>query len=267
MRYIALCLVVLSTAYAGAVATILVRPSDHKPGYCPKCGYSLYGLPSAVCPECGRPFSTSEAENDAGEKCEESKSSLSERSDESSRRARTGKPALLIRVSVLVPLVVVFYTLDWMPLRVAQRDVIGWSFRVAGHNPVGFVYEGSPAIRVEGRVHYYTAECTYLDLLMIVMPFVWAFGASRRSNIQRIGIVALVILVGNFIRCCLAVYLGVAGVDRFYAHDLPDYIIWWPTVAVAVLLALRRDFGRPFASQREQALAGSTSSRTSDVCA
>ncbi|MGB2986246.1 MAG: hypothetical protein WBE26_10215 [Phycisphaerae bacterium] len=148
---------------------------------------------------------------------------------------------VLYRFVALAALLGLFDAWDWMPLRVLQRDVIGWSVRVSGYSPTSFVYEGSPAVGVEGKVHFYSAECTYLDLLMIVAPFLWVFGASRRSNILRIGVVALVILGGNLVRCWAAIYLDVLGVDRFYAHDLPDYIIWWPTVVVVALLALRRD--------------------------
>jgi len=147
------------------------------------------------------------------------------------------------RLTMLALLLALFYSWDWMPLRVAQRDVIGWSVRAAGYDPVAFVHEGSPAIRVAGDVYYYTAECTYLDLLMIVAPFLWVFGASRRRNMLRIAIAVLVILGGNLIRTWASVYFSVRGTDWFYSHDLPDYIIWWPTVAVVVLLALRRDFG------------------------
>jgi len=136
-----------------------------------------------------------------------------------------------------------FYALDWMPLRVTQRDVIGWSVRAAGYDPVAFVHEGSPAIRVAEEIYFYTAECTYLDLLMIVAPFLWVFGASRRSNILRIAIAVFVILGGNLIRTWASVYFNVRGTDWFYTHDLPDYIIWWPTAVIVPLLALRRDLG------------------------
>jgi len=169
------------------------------------------------------------------------------------------------RISALVVLLALFYSWDWMAFRVMLRDVTGWSVRVSGYDPTSFVYEGSPALGVEGKVHYYSPECTYLDLLMIVAPFLWVFGASRWSNILRIGIVALVIQGWNLVRCWAAVYFDVLGVDRFYAHDLPDYIIWWPTVAAVVLLALRRDFGETVVSRREQPLATSTELRTGDV--
>lgn len=237
-----LCLVIVSAAYAGALVAICLRSPNHPSGSCPKCGYSLYGLPTAVCPECGRPFSPAEAliESDGVSK-EPDRLSI-ERRPGTLRRAWIAKPILLVRISVVTLLVGAFYAWDWMPLRVLQRDVTGWSVRVTGYSPVSFVYEGSPALSVEGKVHYYLPACTYLDLLMIVAPFVWVIGASRRSNILRLAIAAVVILGGNLIRIWAAVYFNVRGADWFYAHELPDYIIWWPTVAVVVLLALRRDF-------------------------
>jgi len=157
-----------------------------------------------------------------------------------------GRRRVTRRVLVLALLVGSFYAWDWMPLRVLLRDVIGWSLRVSGYNPISFVHEGSPAIRVAEEVYFYTAECTYFDLLMIVAPFLWVFGASRRSNILRIAIAVLVILGGNLIRTWASVYFNVRGTDWFYTHDLPDHIIWWPTVVVVALLALRRDFGDRF---------------------
>ena len=125
---------------------------------------------------------------------------------------------------------------------------------------MSLLYEGSPALSVEGNVHYYTAECTYLDLVLIIAPLLWVFGASLWRNTRRIAIAALVILGGNLIRTWASVYFHVRGMDRFYAHDLPDYIIWWPTVVVLALLALRRDLrdhfrAKPDAVESEAAAA------------
>jgi len=150
---------------------------------------------------------------------------------------------VLYRFVALVVLFGLFYALDWMQLRVALRDAIKWSFEQAGYSLEALVHEGSPAIKVDGKIHFYTAECTYLDLVMMVTPFVWVFGATHWSNLLRIAIMVLVILVGNLVRCWTAVYLDVRGVSRFYAHDLPDCLVWWPTVVIVALLALRRDLG------------------------
>jgi predicted amidophosphoribosyltransferase len=57
-----MCLVIVSMPYAGALVAICLRRHNSTPGTCQSCGYALYGLPSAVCPECGRPFSADETE-------------------------------------------------------------------------------------------------------------------------------------------------------------------------------------------------------------
>ena len=132
-----------------------------------------------------------------------------------------------------------------MPLCVVQRDLIAWSLRASGYGPISFVYGPSPAVAVGDKSHYYAAECTYLQLLLIVAPFLWVFGASRRRNILRIATVGLVILCANVVRCWAAVYLDVIDVPRFYAHDLPNYLFGSMAVIVPVL-ALRRDFGNRF---------------------
>ena len=145
------------------------------------------------------------------------------------------------RLAVLSVLLAWFYGSEWMPARKAVRDVVASSIALSGYTVEAFSYRGSPAIRVEGKIHYYSAECTYLDLLVMVVPFLWVFGLRRRANVLRLAIAALVIFGANVLRCWGAVYLDVLGVDRFYAHDLPDHVIWWPTVLVVALLALRRD--------------------------
>jgi exosortase/archaeosortase family protein len=159
------------------------------------------------------------------------------------------------RLTALALLVGAFYMLDWMPLRTTQRDLIAWSLRMADYAPVAFTHDGSPAIRVEKRVYFYTAECTYLDLFLIVAPFLWVFGGYLRGNILRVAVAALVILGGNLIRSWASIYYNVRGTEWFYAHDLPDHMIWWATAAFVVLLAVRRDLrGRTGASPTARVL-------------
>jgi exosortase/archaeosortase family protein len=156
------------------------------------------------------------------------------------------KRIVVYRFLALGLLLGLFDAWDWMPFRVAQRNVIARSLCMVGYAPQAFTHEGSPAVRVGDYVFFYTAECTYVDLFFTVVPFVWAFAASRRGNILRIALAAVIILGGNLIRTWASVYFNVRGTDWFYTHDLPDYIIWWPTVVVVALLALRRDFGDRF---------------------
>jgi hypothetical protein len=238
LPYCILCLLIASAAYAGALIASCFKSPRYPCGCCSKCGYLLYGLPSPVCPECGSPFLLSEV----GDGQAEARERLSVEGEHSLLRCSwIARRALFARALISTLLVGVFYAWNWIPLRVAQRDVIEWSLRRTEYAPAAVLHDGAPAIRVADEYYFFTAECTYLDLVMIVVPFLWVFGASRRSNVLRITIAALAILGGNLVRSWAAVYFNVRGTDWFYTHDLPDYLIWWPTVAIVVVLALRRD--------------------------
>jgi hypothetical protein len=158
-----------------------------------------------------------------------------------SKHKRLAGCAFPVRVCLLAGQLALYYGFDWAELRTGQRNAVAWSLRMAGCDPVMFIHEGAPAISMRGRIHFYTAACTYLDLFATVSPFLWVFGAGPCRNLLRFGIAALVIFAGNVVRCGAALYLDALGIDMFYAHDLPDYFIWWPTVAIFVLIALRRD--------------------------
>jgi len=266
-RYGTLCGLIACAAYAGTLVGLLARQSDPQPGCCKSCGYSLYGLPSNVCPECGTPFSISEGMDAQRVHTKRPSTVPGKCSRDPPARSQIVTRFLVVRVCVLGALLSFFYLLDWMPLRQAQRDVIAWAFRESGYYAITFMHEGSPAINIGETAHLYTAECTCLDLVMTVVPFLWVFGARYQRNIVKIAVAVLIISAANLIRCCAALYLDLIGVARFYAHDLPDHILWWPTVVVVALLALRRDFGRPFAARREQPPVASTGLRSGDVCA
>jgi hypothetical protein len=152
------------------------------------------------------------------------------------------------RLSLLVALLALYYAWDWMPVRFLQRDATAWLLQQTGYNPIRYVYEGSPAIFLKGKTHHYSATCTYLAPLLIAAPFIWVFGASRRSNIGRTAITTLIILGGNLVRCWASVYLAIHGMARLYAHDLPNYAFGVCVVAIPVLASLRRDFGHQSAS-------------------
>ena len=57
----------------------------------------------------------------------------------------------IYRIYCVVILLALFYAWDWMPLRVLQRDVFGWSLRVSGYSPISFVYSQSPALAVVSK--------------------------------------------------------------------------------------------------------------------
>lgn len=149
---------------------------------------------------------------------------------------------IVYRLAALPVLFLLFYALDWMPLRVAQRDAVAWSLERMGYAPAVFVQEGSPAVKVGNDIYFFLPECTYVDLYFMVAPFLWVCGTTRRANALRLTVAAVVVMAVSLVRVCGMVYFNVRGMEWFYTHDLPDYFIWWPTVLVCALLALRRDF-------------------------
>jgi hypothetical protein len=231
--YGTLSLAILGSPYAAGTASRWLSGTEPPSGICKKCRYPLYGLQSTVCPECGTPFTI-----------EENKESPDATSlpNEPQKLAR-GERVFLLRIAFLGVAVGLFYALDWTHMRTSQRDLIQHGLQVAGYAPVPFDYNGSPALTVGDRAHFFTAECTYADLFLIVLPFLWVVGARRGSNALRLLAAGLIILGGNLVRSFASVYINVLGVSWFWAHDLPDYLLWWPTFLYVLLQAMRHDLG------------------------
>lgn len=158
------------------------------------------------------------------------------------------------RLVALAILLGIFYSLDWMPMRNVQRNVVAWSLGLTGHHTEPCCHDGSPALRINDRLYFYTPQCTYIDLLTFVIPFLWRQGASHRNNLIRIVFAALVIIGGNLVRTWASVHFNVRGADWFWTHHLPHYVIWSFTVTVAGIVAARRDARYAWASLRASEL-------------
>lgn len=145
------------------------------------------------------------------------------------------------RVVIVVLLLGVFYAFDWMPFRIALRDAVAHAVRLSGYTPISFYYRQSPAVSVQGRIHYYSRECTNIALYFVVTPFLYVFGAQLWRSAMRIVIAGVIVLGVNIGRCWVAVYFDVLNVDRFYSHDLIYHVGWWSTALTVVVFAIRRD--------------------------
>lgn len=148
------------------------------------------------------------------------------------------------RLAALGLAVAVFYGVSWLPYRVALRDGVGWVMRRAGLATSTAVFEGSPALIAGGKQFYFTPDCTYVDLWLILIPFLWRLDWSWRRNAGCILGFGLLVGAVNFLRVCVSTYFYARGHSWFMAHDLEDYILYYPTLAGLVLAALRRDWGR-----------------------
>jgi hypothetical protein len=157
--------------------------------------------------------------------------------------------AIACRFAAALTLIGIFYALDWTIVRVALRNTLCRCLEASGYAPERFSYGGSPAIRVGTFAYHYTADCTYLDLLLVIAPFLWIRDASLVRNVRRILLAALLILGGNVFRNYAVICFTVRGIDWRCAHDIPDYAIWWPTVVIVGWFSLRRDLYGPGSSR------------------
>lgn len=159
-------------------------------------------------------------------------------------KLKHNRPSLKIMFCRLVGVglaVILFYGVSWLPLQVAVRDGVAWVMHEAGFMTTLAVYEGSPALRVSNKQLYFTAGCTYVDMWLILVPFLWRLDWSWLRNLRWILGFGVMVSVVNFARVCMSTYLFTTGHNWLVAHDLSDYVLYYPPLFVVALVALRRD--------------------------
>lgn len=155
--------------------------------------------------------------------------------------SRTSLKIMLCRMAGVGLAVALFYGVSWLPLRGAVRDGVSWVMQHGGFVTTVAVYEGSPALLVGSKRFYFTPDCTYVDLWLVLIPFLWRLDWPWQRNLGRILGFGVMVCVANFIRVCASIYLSATGHSWLVAHELPEYMLYYPTLLVVVLIALRRD--------------------------
>lgn len=158
-----------------------------------------------------------------------------------SKHNRTTLKIMLNRLAGVGVGVALFYSVSWLPLRVVVRDGVARVMQQAGFQTAVTVYEGSPALLIGTKQFYFTPDCTYVDLWLILIPFLWRLDLSWPRNLLWLLSSGLLIGTVNFIRVCMSTYLHTSGYSWLVAHELPDYLLYYPTLLVVAMIALRRD--------------------------
>lgn len=227
-------LVALTCApYFGAWATSRLRPPPDHPGECKKCRYPLFGLTSGMCPECGLPYVGKDqdpVDNDS--------------SAQAGTGQGTARSSAVLRILAVAVLLLASCSCDWIPVRTQLRDTVMVVLRQLGHHPFALIHEGSPALMIREGLYFYTRDCIHLDLVAVVVPFVWALGSHFWRNAFRVLATGCAIEIANVVRSVVAVHYDALGVDWVLSHDFPNYCIWFAAIAAAVLV-VRRDVDVP----------------------
>lgn len=154
---------------------------------------------------------------------------------------RIGRARLLFRVGAVSLLILLYYSLDWIWLRGIFGAAVASALGYLGHHPISLDAGGAPSLLLKGQPFAITAGCTYADLLFILMPLTWRFRLALATNLLRVAFTALSVFALNLVRVVLALHAYTLGADWTMVHDVPDILIHFSSVLVALLLAVRND--------------------------
>jgi hypothetical protein len=130
--------------------------------------------------------------------------------------------------------VTLFYSLDWLWLRQLQVNTLAALLGVFGHSVLAQGFElktGTAWVTI-------TPECTYVDWILCASPFLWRFGKPLSANLSRLAFLAATVSVVNLIRTLVPILVSANGGSWFWAHDLVDYLLWYPGLAAVILFWL-----------------------------
>jgi hypothetical protein len=150
------------------------------------------------------------------------------------------EPARFWRVVCLVLLaeataIAAFYGLEWIWLRSLHVAFLQTILPALGCS----VEASGDLLTVQGHAFKIDADCTYIDLVLCSLPLLWRVHRRRSANLAVLAGFAAGVAVVNLARVLFGVYALANGVSMFWAHDLVDYVLWYPTLGMVALLWMR----------------------------
>ncbi len=149
---------------------------------------------------------------------------------------------LLARLVVLAALLAFYLSFDWMALRLWLSTVGAFVISLFGYPAAIVSHQAGVFLTVADSRFLITPACTYLDLALILVAFTWRAGRSCTANLFRTAGVITAVLSLNVGRLVLAAILHEGGTAWRLSHDLPDFALYYPAIAAAVILCARSDW-------------------------
>lgn len=163
---------------------------------------------------------------------------------------KTGLRRFFIRSFLMFLLIMLYFYMDWSWFQLTLCDIIINIFRFVSDyhitNGNGNIYH----IIMNGTVFYISANCTYMDLVLTILPFCFSFHRALPGNICRILFISTGICFFNIIRIMISMHLYEKGFAWQTAHNLPDIFIHILTIIIFVLISLKDDFRQNEVMQR-----------------
>jgi exosortase/archaeosortase family protein len=152
-------------------------------------------------------------------------------------------------VVVICILVALFYAFQWNFLRHFFTFLLQKIFTISGTSTIFSLQNGDSYLFVKENPFNITAACTYIDLVLIIIPLIWRIQRSLIRNLSMIIVVVCLILALNVLRIWGTIYFYLAGVSWESIHHIPDVIIHVIIITVCVIFALKADLILPVKNQ------------------
>ena len=147
----------------------------------------------------------------------------------------------LIRLVIMGLLVASYCLFDWLFVREFLAVSVTTLLKTCGVPASCFNFKTGISIMTETGLFSITKNCTYLDLVFILVPLIWRTQLGFSTNVLRIGVMVPAIMAANALRIFLAIILTRYEVSWFLAHDILHYGIHLAAVAILAVRALRND--------------------------
>ena len=141
----------------------------------------------------------------------------------------------LVSLCAEVLAIVAFFGLEWSWLRKVNilwlhitLPALGCPVKVNGYT-----------LDVLGHPFEISSYCTYVDLMICSFPLLWRVRRRLAANLAVLAGFAGIVALVNLARVLLAVYGMAKGASMFWAHDIEDYVLWYPTISIAALFWFR----------------------------
>ncbi len=144
------------------------------------------------------------------------------------------KVVLLVLLAEAVA-ILAFYGFEWTWLRQMHVLWLQTTLQALGSH----VQTAGNLLTVDGHSFQVDPDCTYVDLILCSLPLLWRFHRPPATNLTVMAGFAAAVVAVNLSRVLFGVYAHTQGMSLFWAHDLVDYVLWYPTMTVVALLWLR----------------------------
>lgn len=145
------------------------------------------------------------------------------------------------RLGALGAMIGLYLAFDWVLLRSALSNVTASILSGLGHNASASISGAQVYLTADGARFSIQPSCTYIDLVLILIPFAWRMGRSIGANLLQITTLALALLALNLVRVVAAIHFDAGGAGWNLVHDTPDQVFYFTALFTALLLSARSD--------------------------